>query len=106
MIQKTHQSHAKTTRVLIVLFFLVALIPFSASFYAAKVLNNQHLVDIFVLSFMVLFAFTMLVAILRTVTCQCPACKSWLFTKQKDETVKFVCKKCNVVWDSKIPVGD
>lgn len=89
---------------------LISIAPFGAAFYAARVLNDGNLETIFTVLFMVLLAIIMLIAALQVYIARCAECKSWIYRQDKtgsdEETIKFGCRKCGIIWDSGIKIGD
>lgn len=110
MINRSHPSHAKTTRVAMLVLALISVAPFVAAFYAARVLNDSNLETIFSILFMVVLASIMLIGALQDYISKCTECKSWIVRQEKtysdEKTIKFVCSKCGIIWDSGMEIGD
>lgn len=100
-----HPTHTKTTRFVMIALILLAGIAFTIGFYYQEKVDDQFLVDVFVAIYMFLGLLLMLVFVARAHICRCPECKSWLRNKGKlgvGDNRLFICKKCNVCWDSQV----
>ena len=106
MKERAHPFHAKNTRMAMIFLSLLSAVPFVAAFYVAN--TNEKLETLFSVLFMIFLATIGLIAILRCTISKCPECKTWLQRQKnfhsgdKSEEVKFICKKCNITWNSGI----
>jgi len=103
---RIHPTHALTTRRIIYGLLVMVLASFAVTYYVQVNLSNQLIVNYSVAVGLVSLIFMLLIVLLRALVCSCPVCKTWL-TKQikvdiDSDTRKFVCEKCNTIWDSKV----
>lgn len=103
---KKHPTHAKTIKYILVGLSVIAALGWAIGMAIGQ--HNQHPERVNSLAFIVVASGfgIFLVALLRAFLIQCPTCKKML-TKQvsvntSTETRKFCCKRCNVIWDSKV----
>lgn len=83
----------------------VAALALVVAFLAQEMLNDQYWTNILVSLFMAFSIVAVLTSILREHIGRCPTCTSWLRSKgkvSKNETKMFVCKRCNIAWDTTI----
>jgi hypothetical protein len=101
-----HPSHARNTKNIMVGLGIVAI-----SDWAIGMVFGQHDRNPEIINLCVLFCITsgfglLIIALLRAFSIQCPTCKKLLYKKVpaniSSETRKFFCKRCNVIWDSKV----
>jgi len=105
MKREVHPSHAKITKLALIIIALVVFTSWGLGFYVQEKLSNQQLVNILVLICIGFFAIFLLIFVLRAYICKCPVCKTWLFKQEKvedGESRKFICHSCNTIWDSKV----
>lgn len=103
---KIHPTHAKNTKHILVGLGVIAVLGWAIGMVIGQHDQNPEMVTI--LAFIVVASVfgIFIIASLRAFLIQCPTCKK-LLTKQvsvnkSTETRKFCCKKCNVIWDSKV----
>lgn len=103
---KIHPTHARYTKNIMVGLGVAAISSWTIGMAIGQNDQNPEIVNI--LAFIgVASGFGILIlASLRAFLIQCPTCKK-LLTKQvsvnkSTETRKFCCKRCGVIWDSKV----
>ena len=103
---KIHPTHALKTRQIIYGLLILILASFGATYFAQENLSNQTIVNYSVGVGLVSGICMLLIILLRALVCRCPVCKTWLTKQVKvnidEDTRKFICKKCNTIWDSKV----
>jgi hypothetical protein len=103
---KIHPTHARNTKKIMVGLGIAAIFSWAIGMAIGQNDQNPEIVNI--LSFIVVTSGfgIIIIASLRAFLIQCPTCKK-LLTKQvpvnkSNETRRFCCKHCNVIWDSKV----
>jgi len=103
---KTHPTHARNTKNIMVGLGVAAISGWAIAMAIGQNDQNPEIVN--VLAFIVVTSGfgIIILSSLRAFLIQCPTCKK-LLTKQvsvnkSTETRKFCCKRCNVIWDSKV----
>jgi len=103
---KTHPTHALKTRRIIYGLLILVVVSFGVTYFAQENLSNQTIVNYSVVVGLVSMISMLITALMRALMCRCPVCKAWLVKQVKVEidtdTRKFICKKCNTIWDSKV----
>ena len=103
---KKHPTHARSTYHIMVWLGIVTISCWLIGMVFGQHDQNPELVDLCAL-FSIISGFGLIIiSSLRAYLIQCPTCKKML-TKQvsvnkSNETRKFFCKKCNVIWDSNV----
>lgn len=105
MEQRPHPNHVKAWVLLTVVPLAMAAMPFGLGLYLHDPLGDDGLLfNLAALTFMLLLAIAMLVLGLGFHFSQCPGCKSWIRRYRAaggdDGQVRFVCRKCNVIYDT------
>jgi hypothetical protein len=103
---KVHPTHAKNTKHILVGLGVIAISAWATGMLIGQHGKNPEMLNI--LAFIVVASGLgiFITALLRALLIQCPTCKK-LLTKQvlvnkSTETRKFCCKRCNVIWDSRV----
>lgn len=99
---KKHPTHFKVSSLAGGLFLVLAIVSFGIGIYLQQKgqIEASHK---FALSFLINTAVLITWLIFRMRLCKCPNCKKWLSTLAPGDTFKsrkFICKKCNIVWDT------
>lgn len=103
---KTHPTHAKNTKNMMVGLGVAAISGWAIAMAIGQNDQNQEIVNI--LAFIVVSSVfgILIMASLRAFLIQCPTCKKLLTMQvpvnKSNETRKFCCKRCKVIWDSKV----
>jgi hypothetical protein len=103
---KIHPTHARNTKNIMVGLGVVAISGWVIVMEIGQHNQNPEIVNIIVLIGVISGFGIFIVDSLRAFLLKCPSCKK-LLTKQvsvnvSTETRKFCCKRCNVIWDSKV----
>jgi len=103
---KIHPTHARNTKNIMVGLGVVAISSWAIGMVIGQHDQNPEIVNIIVLIGITSVFSILIIASLRAFLIQCPICKK-LLNKQvtvniSSETRKFCCKKCNIIWDSKV----
>jgi hypothetical protein len=108
--ERIHPSHARTSRLILFAFILLAAIPFGAGFYATDKLADNELASSYSVLFMFSLGMVGLIMFLRLQVGRCPECKSLIsrlrLADNKTETMKLYCEKCSILWDTEIKVEE
>ena len=109
MTSQPHPTHARYTRLVMVLFFAIAAISWIAAYYAQESLRDQFLVNVSILIFMISGTSLLLTLFARDQLARCPECKHWLRSRgeiSKGGTRIVTCVRCGINWDTKVKVSD
>ncbi len=110
MIIRLHPTHARTTRIVMFVLLGCAAIAFWAGFHFNDHDGSSKQSLMLVGAFMALGTAAMLVAVARAYVCKCPECQAWLLERKKTTpelmTRVFICRRCNMAWDSKLRFND
>lgn len=103
---KTYPTHAKNTNKIMIGLGIVAISGWDIGMAIGQHDQNPEIVNITVLFGLASVFGILIIGALRAFLIQCPGCKK-LITHQIDvnistESRKFCCKKCNIIWDSKV----
>ena len=103
MKKRIHPSHIRSMRIALIVFILLSAIFLGIAFYVANPFDHR-LETIFSLLAMIMMAAIVLIGVLSTSISKCPQCRSWIHRRKEtvadDDHVNFICKKCDIVWDS------
>jgi len=109
MQRKIHPNHASITRWILFGLFLLVMSSYAVVMYAQEILLNQMIVNYSATVGLVSMILFLAILLFRALICRCPVCKQWLTKQEKvnidNETRKFICKKCNIIWDSKVQLA-
>ena len=109
MERKPHPNHALKTRWMAIGLFLLTLLSWGVGYYSERYLSNKKLLSYSIFFFVIFMICMFLMLALRALICRCPKCKKWLIKQEKvnidHETRKFICEKCNIIWDSKVQLS-
>lgn len=107
MDSRPHPTHARSTRLIMLVLFAIAATSWMAGYYAQESLNDRFLVKVSVLVFMTAGALLLASGTARDKLCRCPQCKRWLRSRgQASErgTRIFTCVACRIDWDANVQV--
>ena len=101
---KLHPTHARHTYVTTAILGVIALAGLAIALALGRFDQNAELVNVAVLTSMISAALAMVFFALRAKLAVCPECRR-LMTWSKTgggagETRKFICTRCNTIWDS------
>ena len=96
-----HPTHARTTRVAMIVCLAITVVALVAAFFV-DFAASQILLAVAMVAFIIF----MLLAFLRAQVCRCPQCGAWLFRQVNVDTDThprwFICKHCKVIWNSRV----
>jgi hypothetical protein len=99
---KKHPTHLKNTGYVGGLLLIFALSSFGIGIYLQQ--NNRiDLSHIFAFTFLISSALLLVWLIFRMKLCKCPTCGKWLSERtitDKHTSRKFICRKCNTIWET------
>ena len=99
---KKHPTHFKISSYVGGLLLLLALLSFGIGIYLQQK-GQLELSHIFALSFLINTALLISWLLFRMKLCKCPSCGRWLSKLafgDKLKSRKFICQKCNTIWDT------
>jgi hypothetical protein len=103
---KIHPTHAINTKNIMVGLGIVAISCWAIGMVIGQNDQNPEIVNITVLIGLISGFGILIIGSLRAFLIQCHSCKNLLIRQvsvnKSTETRKFCCKKCNVIWDSKV----
>lgn len=97
-----HPTHFKISSYVGGLFLLLALVSFAVGIYFQQK-GQAELSHKFALSFLINTALLISWLVFRMKLCKCPSCGKWLsklVPGDKHKSRKFICQKCDIVWDT------
>lgn len=99
---KKHPTHLKITSYIGGLFIVLALVSFGIGMYLQQKAQIE-LSHKFALSFLINTGLLFFWLFFRMKLCKCPSCGKWLSKlafADKYKSRKFICQKCNIIWDT------
>ena len=105
---RPHPTHARHTRLVMLVLFAIAATSWMAGYYAQESLDDRFLVNASGLVYMTAFALLMACMMARDRLCRCPQCKRWLRSRGRASTGGtriFSCTACGIDWDAKVQVS-
>lgn len=108
MERRTHPTHARSTRLTMLVLLAITAASWMAAYYAQESLQDQALVNVSVPVTMAAGALLMACGVARDLLCRCPQCRRWLRSRGRASTGGtrvFTCTACGIDWDAKVQVS-